>query len=329
MGQGAGKIKGDTVSKINAGKRLKKGVFTKIKAVLERNRLGELLVLNGSLTSGELKQALASQRAEGGALGKVLIRQNLVSRKSLYGALAQQWTARSLIACAGLFLIFASFGSRPARADSIRDIPAQIVLVNAANRAFSPMSSYPPLFGSEERSSANLDAFTKWVGMFARFEAAAKDSRKAEIIGQWQNDIARYKDLPLEKMAEKVNSFVNRYPYILDNRNWGRSDYWETPVEFFERGGDCEDFAIAKYASLRALGVPEERLRIAIVHDLQKDIPHAVLVVYADSGALILDNQNERAEKATRVTRYRPIYTINRQAWWLHTSPSSTVIASR
>lgn len=302
--------------------------MTRISALLERNRIGELLVINGLIAPQDLRRALALQKNEGAPLGAVLVRHNLVSRQALYQMLAQQWTMRCLAASVGLFLTFASFGIKSARAGSIKDVPAMVSLSDSAS-SFTPVNSYPPLFGTEERASGNLEPFTKWTGMFKRFETAMSQPHGRDVIGKWQKDLRSYQGLPLEKMAERVNSYVNKQPYILDNRNWGVSDYWETPVEFFDHGGDCEDFAIAKYVSLRALGVPEERMRIAIVHDLQKDIPHALLIVYTDGGALVLDNQNERAEKASSVSRYRPIFTINRNAWWLHTKPgTSTVLAS-
>ena len=69
-------------------------------------------------------------------------------------------------------------------------------------------------------------------------------------------------------------------------------------------------------------------MRLAIVQDLEKNIPHAVLIVYTDQGAYLLDNQIKRLISAERGSRYKPIYTINRQAWWLHTAPSRTIIAS-
>jgi len=317
-------VKEENIKKYNG-----RGILTKMKALLERNRLGELLVLNGFLTTSELHCALVRQKEEGAHLGRILVQQKLVSQQTLYKILAQQWTMRCLTAFVGIFLTFASFGVKSARAGSIKDIPAQLSLVNASSTAFAPLNSFPALFGSEERASSNLDPFTKWTGMFARFEIAMDQPRGRQVLEVWRHKISSYEGLPLEKMAELVNGYVNEQPYVLDSRNWGKSDYWATPVEFFQRGGDCEDFAIAKYVSLRALGVPEERLRIAIVHDLQKDIPHAVLVVYADSGAMILDNQSDNVEKASRITRYRPIFTINRQAWWLHTKPAMTIVASR
>ncbi len=78
------------------------------------------------------------------------------------------------------------------------------------------------------------------------------------------------------------------------------------------------------------LGVPESRLRIAIVQDMKKNIPHAILVVYTDKGPMILDNQIKSAVNAERISHYKPIFTINQDAWWLHTAPKGdvTVVAS-
>ena len=129
-------------------------------------------------------------------------------------------------------------------------------------------------------------------------------------------------------MVQGVNRLVNENRYIVDKRNWGKSDYWATPVEFLKRGGDCEDFAIAKYTALRSLGFPEERLRVAIVQDTVKNIPHAVLVAYTDEGAFILDNQIKSLVDAERKGRYKPIFSINRQAWWLLKTPNRTIVAS-
>jgi predicted transglutaminase-like cysteine proteinase len=118
---------------------------------------------------------------------------------------------------------------------------------------------------------------------------------------------------------------MNAKRYVSDSDNYGQTDYWATPIEFFQRGGDCEDYAIAKYTALRMLGVPENRLRIAIVQDMQKNIPHAVLIVYTDQGAMVLDNQIKSTISADNVRHYKPIFSINQDAWWLHTKPKSSI----
>ncbi len=306
------------------------GILSRLQLLFERNRLGELLVLNGALTPNELRRALDTQKDTGkNHLGRILLQENFISRSALYKALTQQLTLRSMAAVATLVISFAGMSIKPARAGSIKDNPAPMSLASVTNPAFTPIRIFPALFGTNERVSTNLRPFTKWTRMFERFEASLQSkSNDKQIIRDWQADLAAYKDLPLFAMAEKVNDLINRQKYIIDRENWGESDYWATPVEFFTRGGDCEDFAIAKYISLKLLGVPEERMRVAIIHDKIKDIPHAVLIVYTDKGAVLLDNQIKEVRYTDKVSRYRPIFTINRQAWWLHTQPATIVLGS-
>jgi predicted transglutaminase-like cysteine proteinase len=207
----------------------------------------------------------------------------------------------------------------------MKDIPAQISLASAS---LGDINAYPQLFGTGERKSADLSAFTKWSTMFDRFDQESRSVNGKNVLTTWRANLESMRGLPLETMVARVNDMANRVKYITDNKNWGRSDYWETPVEFFTRGGDCEDFAITKYISLRALGVPDDRMRIAIVKDMEKNIPHAILIVYGDTGTYVLDNQIKSVRAADNIGHYKPIFSINRTAWWLHTSPTSTVIAS-
>ena len=53
---------------------------------------------------------------------------------------------------------------------------------------------------------------------------------------------------------------------------WGVMDYWETPAEFFQKSGDCEDFAIAKYFALRDLGFPASQMRIVVLKDTLRNL---------------------------------------------------------
>lgn len=305
------------------------GVFSALKQRLDKNRLGDLLVTYGALTPQQLRYALVRQQATRMPLGRLLVQERMIAPHALYRALGEQWAFRFLTALMTITLSIAIFGSKPAKAGSIRDVPGQITLVGVANAAFAPVDYYPALFGSAERASANLKPFTKWTQMFDRLEASLQTRTGQNAVREFQGQLASMQGLPLTAMARKVNTLVNKTPYIEDSQKWGMSDYWATPVEFLNRGGDCEDFAISKYTALRILGVPEERLRVAIVHDIQKNIPHAILIVYTDEGAMILDNQSSEARLANDMAeRYRPIFSINRTAWWLHTKPKDTVVAS-
>jgi predicted transglutaminase-like cysteine proteinase len=110
------------------------------------------------------------------------------------------------------------------------------------------------------------------------------------------------------------NDFWNRVPYEDDSRHWGVDDYWATPVEMLASdAGDCEDYSIGKYFTLKDLGVPIQKLRITYVRARGWDQPHMVLAYYPEPGAepLILDNLNHTVLPASRRNDLEPVYSFN------------------
>jgi len=117
-----------------------------------------------------------------------------------------------------------------------------------------------------------------------------------------------------------VNDFFNQVRFISDEKHWKSTDYWATPVEFLStNGGDCEDFSIAKYITLRELGVPDERLRITYVKALQLNQAHMVLAYYEtpDSEPLILDNLMASIRPASKRPDLLPVYSFNGNDLWM------------
>ena len=122
-----------------------------------------------------------------------------------------------------------------------------------------------------------------------------------------------------EKLA-LVNSFINQTRFVDDITHWGKQDYWATPVELLAtNGGDCEDFSIAKYFTLREMGVPDERMRITYVKSLKLNQAHMVLTYYPspDSDPLVLDNLINDVKPASNRSDLLPIYSFNAQDLWL------------
>ncbi len=118
-----------------------------------------------------------------------------------------------------------------------------------------------------------------------------------------------------------MNRWANARPYVEDQANWGVADYWETPGEFLARGGDCEDYAIAKYASLVRLGFSPDDLRIVVVNDTTLNAFHAVLAVRLKGQTLLLDNQLPETEAFDQAPQYTPIYSLSARGWWMHSAP--------
>ena len=136
----------------------------------------------------------------------------------------------------------------------------------------------------------------------------------------WE-DLLRDNSATDREKLEKVNSFFNKnIVFVSDMDNYGVEDYWATPVEALSRGaGDCEDYAIAKYFSLKIMGVAEEKLRIAYVKSLQYNMFHMVMLYYSNPGAdpLVLDNLVNSIKPASERRDLLPIFTFNGAGLWL------------
>ena len=138
---------------------------------------------------------------------------------------------------------------------------------------------------------------------------------------EWE-DIIRTTDRSKSdrEKLEKVNQFFNtRIRYASDVEVWGVKDYWATPLEFLCRNaGDCEDFAIAKFFTLKEIGVKEERLNIMYVKALQYGIAHMVLSYYSTPGAepLILDNLIDGIAPASMRPDLLPVLGFNGSGLW-------------
>ncbi len=144
----------------------------------------------------------------------------------------------------------------------------------------------------------------RWVS-FAREQKAAPYSRKLES--------ARGRET---ETLQVVNDAINgQMKWVDDKVHWGVEDYWATPAESnASAGGDCEDYAIAKYYMLKELGVPLERLRITYVRALKLGgQAHMVLAYYERPGAepLILDNMDPRVRPASQRKDLDPVYSFN------------------
>ena len=145
-------------------------------------------------------------------------------------------------------------------------------------------------------------------------------------LKDWRKLIIHNESKNISEKLEVVNQFFNQLEFISDQKHWNEKDYWATPVEFLAtRGGDCEDFAIAKYFTLRELGVPVERLRITYVKALTLNQAHMVLAYYETPGAepLLLDNIDKDVKPASLRKDLIPVYSFNGDSLWLAKELSS------
>jgi len=189
-------------------------------------------------------------------------------------------------------------------------------------------------FGVEDVAYTDLSYFPKWTGMMQRAQrgdigtaqTTVRASRCKKAVGapcmseRWQAfmDAPGTRQLRGLALLQAVNTHINLSRYIQDPVNWGVPDYWAHLGEFFERSGDCEDYAISKYATLKRLGFPSEDMRVLVLEDLNLDLAHAVLIVELGGATYVLDNQVGAVLRDTAIHHYKPIYSINEHGWWMH-----------
>jgi predicted transglutaminase-like cysteine proteinase len=97
-----------------------------------------------------------------------------------------------------------------------------------------------------------------------------------------------------------------------DQAQWGVPDRWSAPLETLQSSrGDCEDYAIVKYAALLGAGISESDLKIVIFKNLLPNENHAALAAYVDDQWLILDNRTLTLVSDTDVMRAIPKYVLD------------------
>ncbi|HIF09731.1 MAG TPA: hypothetical protein EYQ81_07710, partial [Sneathiellales bacterium] len=182
--------------------------------------------------------------------------------------------------------------------------------------------------------SSRLKPFKKWRSALKRYSIEKNKKQKKKSCtskrlnicnyGQWGKFLKSLQGKDKLTQIRAVNYRMNKAKYITDKNNWGRKDYWATPAEFMANFGDCEDYAIIKYLSLKLLGFKESEVRVVAVKDLNLKVGHAVTVVFwkdpktGKKRTLLLDNQIKKVVDARAVRHYQPVFSINSKYWWRH-----------
>lgn len=154
-------------------------------------------------------------------------------------------------------------------------------------------------------------------------------------FSDWSSILHTYADAAPEIRLQKVNDFFNRkIAYFEDQEVWGQSDYWATPMESLAKGkGDCEDYVIAKYFSLRNMNIPDHQLRLIYVKariggpSSTVQQAHMVLAYYptAEAEPMILDNLITEIRPASRRTDLLPIFSFNSQGVYAGAAANSAL----
>ena len=157
-------------------------------------------------------------------------------------------------------------------------------------------------------TAAVLDAATLAFGRDARMR-----------LLHWQNVVDKNRNETDLTKLEVANQLVNENRFLDDLTLWDAEDYWATPIELFGvRAGDCEDFTLAEYFTLRAMQIDEEKPRVIYVNALNLEQAHMVLGYYGtpDAEPLVLDNLVRSIKPASMRPDLEPVYTFVGSSLW-------------
>ena len=176
------------------------------------------------------------------------------------------------------------------------------------------------LFDKAPTTLSSVDVLPQWRRVIEDY-ALIQSLPPSNRVTAWNRFIDSVQhDLPVRQIL-KVNLWFNGYPYKQDNWLYDRNDHWATPTEFLQTGGDCEDYAIIKYLTLRRLGFAAATMRIVMVYDVFSGTDHAFLTVRHDGEIYVLDNRDGRTIEAHYVDRYKPHYAFNEHDLWTYERP--------
>ena len=149
-------------------------------------------------------------------------------------------------------------------------------------------------------------------------------ARGLQTLEEWFALLDRLRGATIAEQLRDVNGFFNRHVRWRDDiQIWRQEDYWATPLETMGKGeADCEDYSIAKYITLKELGVEGNKLRMIYVRARigrsQITQAHMVLGFYQTpaSEPLILDNMVASIQPASRRDDLDPVFSFNSSGLW-------------
>jgi predicted transglutaminase-like cysteine proteinase len=197
----------------------------------------------------------------------------------------------------------------------------------------------PAAFNTVEFSVPNMQS---QVPQWNRVNAAmAKDNVKlqacldnvSDCTGQamtaWRTLVTGLQNQDQATKLNLVNAFFNSWQYRSDKEAYGVEDYWASPLEFMANSGDCEDYAIAKYDTLKFLGFNDAQMRIvALIDNNRGGIGHAILSVNTTNGKMILDNLSNYVYQDNQQTGYQPRFAVNQTGIYTYAQQPQVILAS-
>jgi len=196
-------------------------------------------------------------------------------------------------------------------------LPFKVSAASALESAARP--SNPAIPGYRERPVPGGRLPSQWSNVLARHEIQNREAIGAAYADPWRQLLGHFRGRQLDvRLLADINDAINRLSFVPDPANYGISDRWATPREFLAKGGDCEDFAIAKFLVLRELGYDQLNKKLVVCrHDIRKEA-HAVVTCTLHNKIYVLDNLNVKLTEGWPTNLYTAFYGIDEGTWVIY-----------
>ncbi len=165
-----------------------------------------------------------------------------------------------------------------------------------------------------------------WYQMLQKYDPQVYNSPNTimnkKYAHTWNSTYKKLQKAQKIDLLRGINGFINKVPSKDDHKLYGQEEYWATPKEFFtNHGGDCEDYAFAKYFALKYFQWPEQDLWVLLVFDKVHKMLHAVLTARLDEKLYILDNLAKPRHKLLHEKEYQnkilPLFALSAKGVWI------------
>lgn len=172
--------------------------------------------------------------------------------------------------------------------------------------------------------------FSQTITLYTPDNSSQAAERWFQLLDELSHDLNTDSGTEDIDVIRKVNRFIHdNVSYKTDDVLYGMPDYWASLAETLGQGfGDCEDYAIAQYSTLRSLGIPDEKLRLIYVKAQignsykSQTQAHMVLGYYSspDAEPLIIDSLIEKVLPASKRSDLTPVFSFNSAGLWAGSS---------
>ncbi|MBF0138948.1 MAG: transglutaminase-like cysteine peptidase [Magnetococcales bacterium] len=120
-------------------------------------------------------------------------------------------------------------------------------------------------------------------GRTARLKAAAERHQQRHPE-HWDETVKQLRALEGVEKLERAHQFINKQVTYRD------LPQWKSPLETFTQGGNCKDYAIAKFLLLEEGGLPASEMRLVSLAPTGSRPAHVILVARINQKHYVLDS---------------------------------------